>query len=80
MALEIYDGRLRFMFGGSQTAITAISVDKVVSDGRWYRVIATRNGRVGSLSVGECLATGESCRECRSGDRSCSADYSGPTG
>lgn len=80
VALEIYDGRLRFMFGGSQTAIAAISIDKVVSDGRWYRVIATRNGRVGSLSVGECLPTGESCRECRPGDRSCSADYSGPTG
>lgn len=80
VALEIYQGKVRFMFGGSQTAIATISVDKSVSDGKWYRVTATRNGRVGSLSVGECSQTGESCRDCRSGDRSCSADYTGPTG
>ena len=80
VALEIHERRARFMFGGSQTAIATISVEKTVSDGKWYRVTATRNGRVGSLSVGECSQMGESCRECRSGDRSCSADYTGPTG
>ena len=80
VALEVHERRARFMFGGSQTAIATISVDKTVSDGKWYRVTATRNGRVGSLSVGECSQTGESCRDCRSGDRSCSADYTGPTG
>lgn len=80
VALEIYQGKARFMFGGSQTAIAAISVPKQVADGKWYRVTATRNGRIGSLSVGECSLTGESCRDCRSGDRTCSADYTGPTG
>lgn len=80
VALEIHNGKPRFMFGGSQTAIASILVDKPVADGKWYRVTATRNGRVGSLSVGECSQTGETCRDCRSGDRSCSADYTGPTG
>ena len=80
VALQIVDGTANFMFGGVQTAIVRISVPKLVSDGKWYRVTATRNGRVGSLSVGECLHSGESCRDCRPGDRSCSADYTGPTG
>ena len=32
---------------------------------------------IGSLSIGECSQTSESCRDCRSADRSCSADYTG---
>ena len=80
VALEIHEGKPRFMFGGAQTAIVKITVDKMVADGKWYRITATRNGRVGSLSYGECPLSGESCRECRPGDRSCSADYTGPTG
>ena len=80
VALEIFEGKPRFMFGGAQTAIVKISVDKPVADGKWYRVTATRNGRVGSLSVGDCSQSGESCRDCRAGNRTCSADYTGPTG
>nr|CAG4640600.1 EOG090X0007 [Eulimnadia texana] len=80
VALEIFEGRARFMFGGAQTAIAKIVVDKPVADGKWYRVTATRNGRVGSLSVGDCNESGDVCRDCRNGDRFCSSDYTGPTG
>ena len=80
VAIELSKGRPRFSFGGSRTAITSISVNKKVTDGNWYRVTATRNGRVVSLSVASCSKIGELCTECRAGDSSCYADDTGHTG
>lgn len=80
VAIELSGGRPRFSFGGARTAITSISVNKKVTDGKWYRVTATRNGRVVSLSVASCSKSGEVCKDCRPGDSSCYADDTGNTG
>ncbi|KAA0192694.1 hypothetical protein HAZT_HAZT002492 [Hyalella azteca] len=80
VAIELSGGRPRFSYGGARTAITSISVNKKVTDGGWYRVTATRNGRVVSLSVASCSKSGEVCKDCGPGDSSCSADDTGPTG
>nr|CAG4643690.1 EOG090X0007 [Lepidurus arcticus] len=79
IAMELVNGKPRFRFGGTQTAIASLEVDKYVADGKWYRLTATRNGRVGSLTVGQCAEAGEACQDCQAGDRSCSAGYSGTT-
>lgn len=80
VAIELSAGRPRFSFGGARTAITSISVNKKVTDGKWYRVTATRNGKVVSLSVASCSKSGEGCKDCRAGDSSCYADHTGHTG
>ncbi|KAK2725567.1 cadherin-related tumor suppressor-like [Artemia franciscana] len=80
VALEIYEGRPWFLFGSIQTATASLFVEKEVTDGRWYRITATRNGRVGSLTVADCTNSGEMCTECKPGDKSCSTSYTGFSG
>ncbi|RXG69291.1 Cadherin-related tumor suppressor [Armadillidium vulgare] len=80
VAIEITGGKPRFSYGGSRTEITYVTVDKQVTDGDWYKVTATRNGRVISLSVSECSNSGEICKECRPVDPNCYADAIGLTG
>ena len=36
-----------------------------MDSGRWYKVTATRNNRVGSVSVEDCAESGEHCKTCR---------------
>ncbi|XP_063697547.1 cadherin-related tumor suppressor [Culicoides brevitarsis] len=82
IALEIIAGKIVFSFGGSQTAITSLvmgSNHRSVADGNWYKVIATRNGRVMSLSVSNCTDNGETCEKCQVGDSNCYTDDIGPT-
>lgn len=80
VALQIVNGRVKFSYGGARTAVTVISTGGVVSDGNWYKVTATRNGRVVSLAVASCTEHGDSCNECKPGDPSCYADDVGPAG
>lgn len=51
VALEIHDGKLAFSFGGARTAIAHLHLNNTVTDGNWYKVIVTRNGRVSSQST-----------------------------
>lgn len=80
VAIELKGGQPRFSFGGARTAISRIQVGRDVADGKWYKLTATRNGRVISLSVATCTHNGETCGECRPGDSSCYSDDTGPTG
>ncbi|MCL4137791.1 UNVERIFIED_CONTAM: hypothetical protein GTU68_008333, partial [Idotea baltica] len=65
VAIEISGGKPRFSYGGARTEITYVIVNRDVTDGGWYKVTATRNGRVISLSVSECSNSGELCKECQ---------------
>ena len=80
VAIELLNGRPTLSFGGSRTAVAMVSVDKYVTNGQWYRIMAVRNSRVISLSVSECEENGESCKDCRPDDSSCYADNVGLTG
>ncbi|ODM97824.1 Cadherin-related tumor suppressor [Orchesella cincta] len=80
VAIQLVEGKVSFSYGGARTAITSIAVSKYVSDGKWYRITATRNSRVISLTVSSCEDSGEVCTECRPGDSSCYANVVGPTG
>ncbi|XP_063865139.1 LOW QUALITY PROTEIN: cadherin-related tumor suppressor-like [Scylla paramamosain] len=80
VAIELKGGQPRFSFGGARTAISRIQVEKSVSDGKWYKLTATRNGRVISLSVASCTHNGETCDECRSNDGTCYSDDTARTG
>lgn len=85
VAMEIVGGKAVFSYGGARTAVTAIVVGKSIpgeslSNGRWHKVTATRNGRVMSLSVSKCTDNGDVCEDCRPGDVTCYSDEVGPTG
>ena len=80
IAVELVQGRATFSFGGARTAITRISVSKYLSNGRWFKVTATRNNRVASLSVEDCTESGEYCKQCLAGDESCFTKDIGDTG
>lgn len=83
VAMEIVRGKAMFSFGGARTAITSVmtgGADGTLSNGKWHKVTATRNGRVMSLSVARCLDNGDVCEECRPGDAACYSDDIGPTG
>lgn len=83
VAMELVRGKAMFSFGGSRTAITSVvtgGADGTLSNGKWYKITATRNGRVMSLSVSKCTENGDVCEECRPGDASCYSDDVGPTG
>ena len=74
------EGKATFPFGGARTAITRIAVNKYLSNGRWFKVTATRNNRVASLSVEDCTESGEYCKQCLAGDESCFTKDIGDTG
>lgn len=83
VAMEIVRSKAVFSFGGARTAITSVmtgGVDGTLSNGKWHKVTATRNGRVMSLSVARCSDNGDVCEECRPGDAACYSDDIGPTG
>ncbi|KAF7415031.1 hypothetical protein HZH68_003520 [Vespula germanica] len=82
VVLELISGRVVFSYGGARSAITSVSIksEKSVSDGEWWKVTATRNGRVISLSVSTCREHGDICDDCRPGDGTCYADDVGPIG
>ncbi|GAB6027296.1 hypothetical protein CHUAL_001579 [Chamberlinius hualienensis] len=74
VALEIYDGQLKFSFGGRRTHITTLHLDVNVTNGNWHKVIVTRNGKMASMSVVNCWDNGASCNECFPGDSKCSVE------
>ena len=80
LAVQLVGGKATFSFGGARTAITQISVNKYIADGRWFKVTATRNNRVASLSVEDCTESGEYCKLCQAGDDSCFTKRIGKTG
>uniref|UniRef100_T1GIG0 EGF-like domain-containing protein n=1 Tax=Megaselia scalaris TaxID=36166 RepID=T1GIG0_MEGSC len=63
VAIELLKGRAYFSFGGARTAITTIVVGgggsnnqlESISNGKWHKITATRNGKVMSLSVSKCI-------------------------
>lgn len=91
VAIELLKGRAYFSFGGARTAITTIVVGggggatsnnqlESISNGKWHKITATRNGKVMSLSVSNCTENGDVCKECRPRDSLCYAEDVGPTG
>jgi protocadherin Fat 4 len=80
IAIELVAGKAVFSFGGARTAITKITVDKYLANGRWHKVTATRNNRVASLSVSDCAESGEFCKLCKAGDETCFAKDIGESG
>ncbi|KAJ8730776.1 hypothetical protein PYW08_002189 [Mythimna loreyi] len=83
IAIELLGGKPVFSFGGARTSITSVAImnsKKNLSDGNWYKLTATRNGRVISLSVATCTDHGDSCTECDPGDDSCYDDDTGQAG
>lgn len=83
VAMEIVRGKAMFSFGGARTSITSVmtgGADGSLSNGKWHKVTATRNGRVMSLSVARCSDNGDVCEECRPSDAACYSDDIGPTG
>lgn len=83
VAIEVFNRQAMFSFGGARTAITSLvtgGTDGTLSNGKWHKITATRNGRVMSLSVAKCTDNGDVCEECRPGDVTCYSDDVGPTG
>lgn len=83
IAIELLGGKPLFAFGGARTSITSVSItnsNKNLADGNWYKLTATRNGRVISLSVTSCTDHGDVCMECEPGDDSCYNDDTGQAG
>lgn len=83
IAIEIMGGKPVFSFGGARTSITSVSItnpSKNLTDGNWYKLTATRNGRVISLSITTCTDHGDVCTDCEPGDDSCYRDDTGQAG
>lgn len=83
IAIELLGGKPIFSFGGARTSITSVALmdtDKNLADGNWYKLTATRNGRVISLSIATCTDHGDVCTECEPGDASCYDDDTGQAG
>ncbi|CAG9785684.1 unnamed protein product [Diatraea saccharalis] len=83
IAIELLGGKPVFSFGGSRTSITSVTItesNKNLADGGWYKLSATRNGRVISLSIASCTDHGDICMECEPGDDSCYGDDTGQAG
>ena len=80
ISIELVGGQAVFSFGGRSTAVKSITVNKQVADGRWFKVTATRNNKVASLSVEDCTESGEFCKSCLAGDDSCFSKAIGDTG
>jgi protocadherin Fat 4 len=83
IAIELLGGTPVFSFGGARTSIASVAITdarKNFADGGWYKLTATRNGRVISLSVTSCADHGDVCMECEPGDHSCYNDETGQAG
>lgn len=83
IAIELLGGKPVFSFGGARTSITSIAItdnSKNLADGNWYKLTATRNGRVISLSITSCTDRGDVCTECEPGDSACYNDGTGQAG
>ncbi|XP_066141158.1 cadherin-related tumor suppressor isoform X1 [Euwallacea fornicatus] len=84
VAIELVKGRAVFSFGGARTAITSINAtgrsSDNLADGNWYKVTATRNGKVISLNVGNCNENGDVCEDCKPNEGNCYTENSGDTG
>ncbi|XP_045494732.1 cadherin-related tumor suppressor [Colias croceus] len=83
ISIELIGGKPVFSFGGARTSITTVAItetDKNLADGKWYKLTATRNGRVISLSIATCTDHGDVCTECEPGDKSCYDDDTGQAG
>ncbi|XP_058790848.1 cadherin-related tumor suppressor [Phymastichus coffea] len=82
VVLELVEGRVMFSCGGARSAITSLTLksERSLADGSWRKIIATRNGRVASLSVSDCKEHGDVCDECKPGDGTCYVDDVGPIG
>ena len=70
-ALELVGGKPRLSWGGARTNIVQLQLERQVNTGRLYKVTATRNNRVGSLTVEDCTESGEYCKPCQTNDARC---------
>ena len=70
-ALELVNGKPRLSWGGARTNIAQLQLDRQVNTGRLYKVTATRNNKVGSLTVEDCTESGEYCKPCQTDDARC---------
>ncbi|EFN76853.1 Cadherin-related tumor suppressor [Harpegnathos saltator] len=82
VVLELIDGKVVFSYGGARSAITTVAIvsDKPVSDGKWRKVTAIRNGRAISLNMSICREHGDTCDECSPDDINCYSNDVGPIG
>ncbi|XP_059080013.1 cadherin-related tumor suppressor-like [Tigriopus californicus] len=70
-AIELINGTPRLSWGGARTAISRLEIPKRLDTGRWFRITATRNNRVGTLSIEDCTESGEFCKTCHPDDNGC---------
>lgn len=77
LALQILSGVAVFSFGGARSAVTTVKAGKDLGNGKWWKIVVSRQGRVATLGVSACNNQGDGCEECNPGDNRC---YSAETG
>ena len=77
---ERVEGRPRLSWGGTRTAVSRIQLNRKMDAGRWFKLTATRNNQVGTLSVEDCTESGEFCKECKADDPTCFKKATGEAG
>ena len=80
LAVELVEGRPRLSWGGTRTAVSRIQLNRKMDTGRWFKLTATRNNQVGTLSVEDCTESGEFCKECKADDPTCFKKATGEAG
>ncbi|XP_040574168.2 LOW QUALITY PROTEIN: cadherin-related tumor suppressor-like [Lepeophtheirus salmonis] len=80
LALELVRGRPKFSWGAARTAVTILELPRKINNGRWYKVTATRNNRVASLSIEDCTESAEYCKLCQQDDSRCFSKDLGEAG
>ena len=58
----------------------SLQLDRKMDTGRWFKLTATRNNQVGTLSVEDCTESGEFCKECKADDPTCFKKATGEAG
>lgn len=80
LALQLVSGVVVFSFGGARSAITTVKAGKNLGNGKWWKIVVSRQGRVATLGVSACSSNGDDCEECNPGDSKCYAAETGPAG
>ena len=80
LALELSKGRPVLSWGGARSATARLELDRTLNSGRWYKVTATRNSKIATLSLEDCTESGEFCKACSANDPQCFVKTTGDTG
>ena len=63
IGVEQINGKATLLYGRARTAVSEISMNKYLVNGRWFKVTGTRNKRVASLNVQNYTEYGECCKQ-----------------